>query len=91
MLQTISITVSGKVQGVFYRQFTKEAAMNLGITGRVMNQPDGNVHVLATGTKEQLDKLIAWCRQGPPKAIVTGIKVQDIPLQSFDKFSIQRF
>lgn len=91
MLQTISITVSGKVQGVFYRQFTKEAAMNLGITGRVMNLPDGNVHVLATGTKEQLDKLIAWCRQGPPKAIVTDIKVQDIPLQSFDKFSIQRF
>ncbi|MEI2739958.1 MAG: acylphosphatase [Chitinophagaceae bacterium] len=91
MLRTISITVSGKVQGVFFRQSTKDVATTLGITGQVMNVPDGNVHLIATGTKEQLDKFITWCRQGPPKAKVTGIEVQDISLQSFDKFSIQRF
>ena len=65
MLQTISITVSGKVQGVFYRQSTKEMATSLGITGQVKNLSDGSVYIIATGTKEQLDKLVDWCRQGP--------------------------
>ncbi len=91
MQQTISITVSGKVQGVFFRQSTKEIAMSIGITGEVRNLTDGNVFVVATGTKEQLDKLIAWCRQGPLKARVTDIEVQESSLQQFHNFSIKRF
>jgi acylphosphatase len=90
-MQTITITVSGKVQGVYYRQSTKEMATTLGITGYVKNLVDGNVYIVATGTKEQLDKLIAWCRQGPSKARVTGVEVQESPLLEFDGFSIQRF
>jgi acylphosphatase len=88
---TISITVSGKVQGVYYRQSTKETATALGITGEVKNLLDGSVYIVATGTKEQLDKLVAWCRQGPSKASVTGFEVQASPFQQFDRFSIQRF
>lgn len=91
MLQTISITVLGKVQGVFFRQSTKEIAINIGLTGEVRNLLNGNVYVIATGTKEQLDKFVTWCRQGPPKARVTGIDIQDSPLIQFDSFSIQRF
>lgn len=88
---TITITVSGKVQGVYYRQSTKETATALGITGEVKNLLDGSVYIVATGTKEQLDKLIAWCRQGPPKARVTGVEVQELPLLQIDGFSIHRF
>ena len=62
MLQTISITVSGKVQGVFYRQSAKEIAKEIGITGEVKNVANGSVYILATGTKVQLDNLVAWCR-----------------------------
>ena len=91
MLQTISITVSGKVQGVFYRQSTKEMATSLGITGQVKNLSDGSVYIIATGTKEQLDKLVDWCRQGPPKAKVTSILVQELPFQHFGNFSIEHF
>ncbi len=88
---TISITVSGKVQGVYYRQSTKETATALGITGEVKNMIDGSVSIVATGTKEQLAKLIAWCWQGPPKARVTGVQVQESDLLKFDRFSIQPF
>jgi acylphosphatase len=91
MLQTINITVSGHVQGVFYRQSTKETAAALGISGEVKNLPDGKVYITATGTKEQLDKMIAWCRQGPPKARVTDVNIQEAALQQFDRFSILRF
>ena len=88
---TISITVSGKVQGVYYRQSTKEMAASLGITGHIKNLKDESVYIIATGVKEQLDKLVAWCRQGPPKANVTSLIIQELSLQSFDRFSIERF
>lgn len=90
MLRTIEIWVSGKVQGVFYRQTTREMAMAIGINGQVRNLPDGRVHIIATGTTEQLDQLLEWCRQGPPKARVSGIESADIELQQFDGFQVVR-
>jgi len=91
MLQTISITVSGKVQGVFYRQSTKEKALVLGIKGKVMNLENGDVQIIATGTEEQLNLLIDWCKRGPSKAVVTGIDVKELSFQDFDHFTIERF
>ena len=88
MLQTISITVEGLVQGVFYRQSAKAKAIDTGITGEIKNKPDGSVYIIATGTEEQLDQLIKWCNKGPEMAIVTTVKVERIPLQTFKGFSI---
>lgn len=90
MLVTYSIIVSGKVQGVFYRQSTREKATTIGITGTVENLSNGEVKIIATGTKEQLETLILWCRQGPPKAIVTTVEIAELPVQSFGQFSIKR-
>jgi len=90
MLQTISIIVKGKVQGVYYRQTTQEKAMALSITGTARNLPDRSVKIIATGTREQLDKLLAWCRQGPSRAEVSGIETKDEELRSFPDFRILR-
>lgn len=90
MVQTVSIIVTGKVQGVFYRQSTKEKAAALGITGIVKNQPDGSVFIQATGDAGQLNQLIAWCRQGPPRAEVTGVQVETIEPRAFIGFTVQR-
>ncbi len=90
MLVTYSIIVSGKVQGVFYRQSTREKATTIGITGTVENLSNGEVKIIVTGTKEQIETLILWCRQGPPKAIVTTVEIAELPLQSFGQFSIKR-
>jgi len=90
MLQTILITISGKVQGVFYRHSTREKAKALGISGKVMNLSDGDVQIVATGTKEQLDALLKWCEQGPPKAVVSKVDHLELPFQSFDSFVIEK-
>jgi len=90
MLQTYSILVSGKVQGVFYRQSTQEKAKALGITGMVKNLPNGNVQIMATGTPDQLNELVDWCKQGPPRAEVTSVHVEKITPQAYSNFTIQR-
>ena len=90
MQETISITVSGKVQGVYYRQSTKEKAQELGITGIVRNLPNGGVHIVASGTADQLNKLIAWCKQGPPRAVVNEVQVEEIEPTGFIGFTVQR-
>lgn len=91
MLFTISITISGKVQGVFYRQSAKQKAIELNIGGEIRNMPDGSVAIIATGTREQLDQFVLWCRQGPPDAFVTGAETQEIPLHPFTHFTVLRF
>lgn len=88
MQHTISIIVKGKVQGVFFRQSTREKAIMLGITGTVANKPDGSVYIVATGTKEQLDALTAWSKTGPPRAMVSGIDVKEESAKDFTDFRI---
>ena len=90
MLQTVSILVTGKVQGVYYRQSTKEEALRLGLTGVVKNQSDGSVFIQASGPAEQLNKLVAWCKQGPSRAQVTGVQVEFITPRAFIGFTIDR-
>ena len=90
-MQTILIKIQGEVQGVFYRQSAKEIAGSLGIKGTVRNCEDDSVEIVATGTKEQLDKLIAWCKTGTPKAVVTNITTQELSLRQFNNFSVIRY
>ena len=90
MLQTISIVVRGRVQGVFYRQSAKEKATELNISGLVKNLPDGSVYILATGSTEQLNALVEWCWQGPRKAFVTDVMQESCALQHFDFFKIEK-
>jgi acylphosphatase len=90
MLKTVSITVSGQVQGVFYRQSTKEMASALEIKGQVRNMPDDTVEIIATGTPEQIEQLIRWCWSGPPRAKVINVIVSELPLKTFEKFNIVR-
>ena len=91
MLSTISITVTGKVQGVFYRQSAKEKALELGLTGHVKNLRNGNVFITATGTPEQLTAFTGWCKKGPPHAVVAGVEILELPLKQFEYFTIVRF
>jgi acylphosphatase len=90
MQETISITVTGKVQGVFYRQSAKEKALELGLTGTVKNLPNGNVQIMASGTAQQLNALVAWCKQGPPRAVVEQVQVEKMAPHAFFGFTVQR-
>jgi acylphosphatase len=90
-MQTMQIKITGSVQGVFFRQSTKEKADRFGIKGTVRNCEDDSVEIIATGEKDQLDKLIAWCREGPPRAVVDNVTTQELSLREFKNFSIIRF
>ena len=91
MQRSISIIINGKVQGVFFRQSAKEKALELGLTGQAKNLEDGNVHILATGASEQLSAFTDWCKKGPPRAVVIGVEITELPLKLFDHFTIVRF
>lgn len=67
--------VSGRVQGVFFRQETYELATDLGVTGWVRNTHDDRVEAVFEGEKENVEKLIQFCRKGPMYARVTNVEV----------------
>ncbi len=70
------VFVSGEVQGVLFRANTRYEANRRNVTGWVRNLPDGRVEAVFEGEKENVDKLIEFCRRGPPGAIVTKVEVQ---------------
>lgn len=72
-MATRLIRVHGRVQGVFYRNWTVAEARALGLAGWVRNRDDGTVEILACGTASAIDALIERCRDGPPAAQVTRI------------------
>ncbi len=71
------VVVSGRVQGVFFRDTCRSQAQRLGVRGWVRNRPDGSVEVVAEGRRDDVDQFLNWCRQGPSRAQVTGIVVTD--------------
>jgi acylphosphatase len=71
--------VSGRVQGVFFRDTCERVASGLGVRGWVRNRPDGTVEVVAEGERAAVDGLLAWCSEGPPRARVDGIEITDEP------------
>ena len=89
-MPTIRILIKGKVQGVFYRASAREMAEQFGLTGWVRNTELGDVEAKASGTQDQLQQFIEWCRSGPPKAVVTNLTINEIEYEPFDTFRILR-
>ncbi len=88
MLKHYNITVTGKVQGVWYRKSTSIKALELNITGYVKNQSDGSVYIESEGDIDQLKKLLNWCAEGPEFAIVETVSFEESTIRSFEKFEI---
>jgi len=65
--------VKGRVQGVWFRESTRQQASRLGINGHAINLPDGSVEVLACGMPDALDRLAEWLQRGPPLAQVRAV------------------
>jgi acylphosphatase len=88
---TKHIIVKGKVQGVFFRKNTKQIADELHIKGWVKNTNDGDVEIIAVADEDAIKKLIEWCREGPAKAEVKDVMVEDAEMnESFKNFYIYR-
>ena len=81
--------VRGRVQGVGYRYFARDRALELGVSGWVRNRDDGTVEAVACGTAEQLDAFSGYLHQGPRFGEVRGVEQQEAALLQSDGFSIR--
>lgn len=82
--------VSGRVQGVNYRWFTADAADALKLTGWVRNLPDFRVEAMFEGERENIEKAIIICKQGPPASRVTDVDVTwENQIEGFSDFEIR--
>lgn len=92
MVQTktaYQIVIEGRVQGVGFRYFAKQKAMEINVFGWIKNNANGNVQIEVEGEKEAIDNFISNCFQGPPMAMVTHVHLSEIPTQGFRKFEIR--
>lgn len=89
-MKHLTIKISGKVQGVFFRASTKDAAEQMDIKGFVRNEKDGSVYVEAEGEDDNLTQFLAWCHQGPPHAEVKNVHIEEDGIQGFSRFEIKR-
>lgn len=78
MIHTVKIRVSGRVQGVYFRRFTKNKAQDLGVKGSVRNMEDGCVEIIAQAEADILEPFIQWCHKGPITARVDHVDLIEI-------------
>jgi acylphosphatase len=89
-MKTLEIIVFGKVQGVWYRKYTKQKADELSIVGAVQNMADGSVRIHAWAETTALNSLVDWCKIGSTKAEVSDVKVTELEPLEFYSFEIIR-
>lgn len=83
------VIVHGLVQGVWFRESTRQAAEAQGVSGSVRNLPDGTVEAVFEGRRAAVDAMVAFCRTGPPDARVERVDVFDEPPEGLAGFEIR--
>lgn len=83
------VVVSGLVQGVFYRDTCRREASAHGVAGWVRNRTDGTVEAVFEGPADRVERLVAWARRGPSRAIVSDITVRDEQPEGLAGFAIR--
>lgn len=87
-MRSVSITVRGRVQGVFFRSSAVESARALGIAGTAANGSDGTVRIEAEGDDAAVARFIEWCGEGPRSARVSAVDVEERSPRGFVSFII---
>jgi acylphosphatase len=88
--KTVFIAVTGRVQGVGFRYFTRSKAEETGITGWVKNTVAGEIEIEASGDPQNLHAFIDWIKTGPARAVIKTVSVAEIPdNRAFTNFTIR--
>jgi acylphosphatase len=83
------VIVHGRVQGVFFRDSTRERAQAHGVAGWARNVPDGSVEAVLEGRPEGVERVVRFLQTGPPHADVEGVEVREEEPEGLDGFSIR--
>lgn len=89
-MKHLDILITGKVQGVFYRDTAKAVADQLGVKGKVMNQNDGTVFIEAEGDDFSLELFLEFCHKGSDKAEVEKVETSEGELKNYRNFEVIR-
>lgn len=79
----------GRVQGVFFRDSTRSAADSRGLAGWVRNCPDGTVQAWFEGAEDAVESLVRWCRDGPSRADVEKVDVENVEPEGHSGFEVR--
>ena len=83
------VIVHGLVQGVFFRDTVRRRAQSWGVAGWIRNRSDGAVEAHFEGLEPAVERMVAWCRQGPARATVTRVDVREDSPAGLESFRIQ--
>ena len=83
------VVVRGRVQGVFFRDSCRREAERAGVRGWVRNGDDGTVEAVFAGDDAAVERLVAWCHDGPPSARVEGVEVTEAPEEDLRGFEVR--
>jgi acylphosphatase len=83
------IVVSGRVQGVFFRDTVRNAAERAGVSGWVRNNRDGTVEAVLEGAHDAVERVLAASREGPPGARIEGVETFDEPEEGIEGFRVR--
>jgi acylphosphatase len=83
------IVVSGRVQGVFFRDSTRQTAQTRGVSGWVRNTDEGTVEAHLEGDEDAVGSVIRWASSGPRQADVTGVDVDEVEPEGLDGFEVR--
>lgn len=84
------VYVSGRVQGVYYRASTRDAARDRGVDGWVKNLDDGRVEAVFEGPRDAVESMVSWCETGSPQARVEDVDAEYGAPDGLDGFRIRR-
>ena len=84
----VHVRVSGRVQGVYYRNFTQSHAKELGIKGWVRNVPGGGVEAMLEGERQKVGELLKLMKTGSSGAMVSSMELSELKCKGFDNFEI---
>ena len=73
----VRVVVSGRVQGVFFRDSCRREAAGRGVAGEVRNLPDGTVQAVFEGPSDAVEAMVGWARRGPSGAVVDDVRVTE--------------
>jgi acylphosphatase len=89
-METVHLLISGKVQGVFFRDSSKKVAQQLNITGWIKNRKDEKVEAMISGNEKDVKAFVDWCKSGPDRAEVEEVIVSKKEQAHFRRFEILR-
>jgi acylphosphatase len=85
----VRVVVTGRVQGVWYRQSCRDVALDEGVRGWVRNREDGSVEAVIEGDADAVARVVSWMRLGPPRAAVDEVRVSEEPPVGETRFVVR--